>query len=88
MKLEILRCRDCGALAVSVNDTRVTRHQCSGRWTTALVEDVPSIVPVGREDLDKLRNWAVSLCASLGEWTTGPDVDALKLLDRWTGRKP
>ena len=33
MKIEILKCGDCGRLAIAVNDERVTDHKCSGRWT-------------------------------------------------------
>lgn len=31
--LEILRCKHCPELAVSINDTRITSHKCAGQWT-------------------------------------------------------
>lgn len=37
--IEILACRDCGRHVLAVGDggggsTRITRHKCSGSWTT------------------------------------------------------
>ena len=37
--VEILKCKDCGKLAVSIDETRVTGHKCSGSWTTLLTEE-------------------------------------------------
>lgn len=38
VNVEILRCNGCGALAVSIADTRLTAHKCAGSWTTLLTE--------------------------------------------------
>jgi hypothetical protein len=38
--IEVLRCADCRALAVAINDVRLTGHKCSGRWTRVLHERI------------------------------------------------
>lgn len=38
MIIEILRCYDCGRLALAVDDERITSHKCSGRWDVELEE--------------------------------------------------
>lgn len=39
--IEILKCKHCGILAVSLNETRVTNHKCAGAWKVELSEWVP-----------------------------------------------
>ena len=36
--IEILKCVDCGKLALAVDDRRITTHKCSGSWTSVLNE--------------------------------------------------
>ena len=53
--IEVLACADCRALAVSVNDTRITGHKCSGRWDALMREEIPTddlvaaAIPILRE---------------------------------------
>ncbi len=38
--VEVLACRNCRALAVSIADRRITRHKCSGAWEVLMSEKV------------------------------------------------
>jgi len=38
--IKILKCQHCQALAVSVNDIRLTSHKCAGAWDIVLDEPV------------------------------------------------
>lgn len=38
--VQVLRCKGCGAFAVSVNDFRITAHKCAGAWNVERAETV------------------------------------------------
>jgi hypothetical protein len=39
LSIEVLSCDDCRRMAISVNDHRITDHQCTGRWHVVLSAD-------------------------------------------------
>jgi hypothetical protein len=39
-KVQVLSCKLCGTLAVSVDDYRITGHKCAGAWNVVRTERV------------------------------------------------
>ena len=42
MKVEAIKCKDCGRIGLSVDDKRITPHKCSGQWTTIATAEASS----------------------------------------------
>lgn len=40
VRLDVLKCRNCGTLAVAINDHRITGHKCSGAWDVVRTERI------------------------------------------------
>jgi hypothetical protein len=40
IRVEVVACKHCRALAVLIGDTRVTSHKCAGQWEVLCTERV------------------------------------------------
>jgi hypothetical protein len=40
IEVEVFACRHCRALAVCIDDIRITNHKCAGQWEVLMKETV------------------------------------------------